>query len=237
MTQTLISNIQNELLKNADERTKATAQNFFKEKVIYHGVKTATVSKIAKQFFPRDKSKAEIFKLCEELFKTGFMEESFVACEWSYKVHKDFEKPDFEIFEKWVKKYITNWATCDTLCNHTVGELIIMIPDLIENLKAWTQSQNRWVKRASAVTLIIPAKKGLFKKEIFEIANILLLDPDDLVQKGYGWVLKSLSQSSIQNQKNVFEFVMKNKQTMPRTALRYAIEKMPSELKSLAMAK
>ena len=84
------------------------------------------------------------------------------------------------------------------------------------------------------MTLIIPARKGLFLEEIYKIANEMLLDQDDLVQKGYGWMLKAASEA---HQKDVFDFVMKNKARMPRTALRYAIEKMPKELKSKAMEK
>lgn len=96
------------------------------------------------------------------------------------------------------------------------------------------RSDNRWTRRASAVSLIIPARKGKFLNEIFEIADILLQDKDDLVQKGYGWMLKAASES---NQEAVFEYVVRNKAAMPRTALRYAIEKMPGDLKSKAMAK
>jgi 3-methyladenine DNA glycosylase AlkD len=90
------------------------------------------------------------------------------------------------------------------------------------------------MRRASAVTLIIPARKGKFLKDIFEIANTLLSDQDDLVQKGYGWMLKAASRA---NPKEVFDYVMEKKQVMPRTALRYAIEKMPEELKIQAMEK
>jgi 3-methyladenine DNA glycosylase AlkD len=54
------------------------------------------------------------------------------------------------------------------------------------------------------------------------------------VRKGYGWMLKEASRKNL---KKVFDYVMANKKTMPRTALRYAIEKMPAELKKEAMAK
>jgi 3-methyladenine DNA glycosylase AlkD len=74
----------------------------------------------------------------------------------------------------------------------------------------------------------------LFLNDIFEIANTLLTDKHDLVQKGYGWMLKAASQAQ---EKEVFDFVMSKKSIMPRTALRYAIEKMPPELKSRAMEK
>jgi len=78
------------------------------------------------------------------------------------------------------------------------------------------------------------ARKGKFLKDIFEIANTLLSDPDDLVQKGYGWMLKAAGEA---HQKEVFDYVMEKKQVMPRTAFRYAIEKMPEELKEKAMEK
>jgi 3-methyladenine DNA glycosylase AlkD len=84
------------------------------------------------------------------------------------------------------------------------------------------------------VTLILPARQGLFLEEAFAISDILLLDKDDMVQKGYGWLLKEASKK---NQENVFDFVMSRKADMPRTALRYAIEKMPSDMKKKAMAR
>jgi 3-methyladenine DNA glycosylase AlkD len=109
-----------------------------------------------------------------------------------------------------------------------------MYPEHLAGLKRWTKSDNRWVKRAAAVSLIIPARKGLYLSDIFEIADLVHSDPDDMVQKGYGWMLKVASQSHL---KEVFEYVMDRRATMPRTALRYAIEKMPADLKARAMVK
>lgn len=230
----LLHNVRNELEQNIDPHTKETAQHFFKEKIKIYGVKTAIVSDISKKYFNeiKDLDKKEIFKLCEDLFSSGFMEESFIACNWSYCLRKDYEEKDFLLFENWLEKYVDNWATCDTLCNHTVGAFVEKFPSYIKELKKWAKSDNRWVKRASAVSLIIPAKKGEFIKDVFEIADILIKDQDDLVQKGYGWMLKAASES---HQKEVFDYVIKNKKTMPRTALRYAIEKMPKELRKTAM--
>jgi 3-methyladenine DNA glycosylase AlkD len=90
------------------------------------------------------------------------------------------------------------------------------------------------MRRASAVSLIIPARNGKFLNDILEIADLLLLDNDDLVQKGYGWMLKAASEA---NQQEIFEYVIKNKKIMPRTSLRYAIEKMPKKMKAIAMEK
>jgi 3-methyladenine DNA glycosylase AlkD len=109
-----------------------------------------------------------------------------------------------------------------------------MYPEFLKSLKKWAKSKNRWVKRASAVSLIVPARRGYFLDDIFEIADILHSDGDDMVQKGYGWMLKAASQS---HQQEVFEYMLKRKDTMPRTSLRYAIEKMPAELKARIMIK
>jgi 3-methyladenine DNA glycosylase AlkD len=232
----IIDKVRKELIQKADEKTKASAERYFKEKVKIHGLKSADVSLIGKENYNAvgDKSKKHIFTLCNELWLSGFMEESFIACNWSYNVRKQYEPADFDIFEIWVHDYVGNWASCDTLCNHTVGAFVEMYPEYISALKKWAHSQNQWVKRGSAVSLIIPARNGKFLNDIFEIADILLSDKDDMVQKGYGWMLKAASQA---HQKEVFNFIMSRKAAMPRTSLRYAIEKMPSELKALAMAK
>jgi len=234
--ETIIEKIRKELKKNADEKTRIQGEKFFRENIKIYGLKSAQTVQISKEFFKTlpDKSKSLVFQYCGELWKSGYLEEAGIACMWSYNVRKQYQPEDFRIFEEWVSKYVTNWAACDTLCNHSVGTLIEMYPSFLSGLKKWSKSKNRWVKRASAVSLIVPARKGLFLKDIFEIADILHSDPDDMVQKGYGWMLKAASQA---HQKEVFEYVMKRKTTMPRTSLRYAIEKMPQELKARAMAK
>jgi len=230
----IILKVREELKSNVDSKTIETSQNFFKEKIEFYGVKIPTVNKISDQIYKgiADDPKERIWEYCEELFRSGNLEESFVACNWSYKVKDQYTKEDFLVFERWITKYINNWASCDTLCNHTVGAFVEKFPEYIKELKNFTSSENRWVKRAAAVTLIIPARKGLFLEHIFEIADLLLLDPDDLVQKGYGWMLKAASQA---HQEEVFKYVMKNKGIMPRTSLRYAIEKMPGEMRKRAM--
>jgi len=232
----ILDSLRQELKQNSNKNGQITAQRFFKEPVKAYGIKTALVAQIGKKYFKlnNSKDKQEIFDLCEDLWKSGYMEESFIASNWSYALRKQFQLDDFKIFEKWLSKYVDNWASCDTFCNHTVGEILMMYSELLKHLTSWTKSKNRWVKRGAAVSLIVPARKGLFLKEIFEIAQLLLIDEDDMVQKGCGWALKVASQTY---QQEVFEFVMKNQKSMPRTALRYAIEKMPEKLRKKAMIK
>ncbi|MDY0128971.1 MAG: DNA alkylation repair protein [Methanosarcina vacuolata] len=236
MEPNIILRIREELALNVDEKTKASSSRFFKEEVCCYGVKSAFVGKIAKNYFNeiKSKDKTEIFSLCEELFRSDYCEEAFIAADWAYLVRNNYSEDDFLTFEHWVENYVNNWAKCDTLCNHAVGSFIEKFPAYVEKLKTWALSDNRWVRRAAAVTLILPARKGNFLDDVFEISDLLLKDRDDLVQKGYGWMLKEASKP---HRQEVFEYVMNNKKEMPRTALRYAIEKMTPDLRARAMEK
>lgn len=212
------------------------SDRFFKEPMPCYGTKNVEMRRIAKEVLKSLKGmdKAGLFRLCEDLWKSGMLEECFVACEWSYAQRAAFTAEDLDVFERWVKKYVDNWATCDTLCNHNVGDLVEAHPELVGRLRAWTKSKNRWMKRAAAVSLIIPARHGLFLDDVFFIADALLPDRDDMVQKGYGWMLKAASEAHCDA---VYAYVVGKKAVMPRTAYRYALEKMPKAMRAEAMKK
>ncbi|WP_321418654.1 DNA alkylation repair protein [uncultured Methanomethylovorans sp.] len=236
MYENLIFEIRVELTNNADEKTKDTAARFFKEGINCYGVKAATAIKIADKYFKQIKNekKDTIFSLSEELLKSDLFEESSIAFEWVYRMREHYEPNDFEIFERWIGEYVNNWAKCDTLCNHSVAAFIESYPHYMSQLKQWTKSENRWFRRAAAVTLVLPARNGKFQEDVLEIADSLLMDEDDLVRKGYGWMLKEAGKA---HQQDIFEYVMKNKKVMPRTSLRYAIEKFPQDMRKKAMEK
>jgi len=232
----IIANIRSELSRYADEKTRISGERFFRESVKLYGLKAARTTSIGNEYYKKitGRNKLTVFSLCEELWKSGFMEEAGIACIWSYNVRKEYVPGDFRVFEKWVNKYVTNWAACDTLCNHTVGAFIEMYPSFLAELKNWALSHNLWARRASAVSLIVPARKGKFLEDILEIADILHSDREDMVQKGYGWMLKAASEAHLQE---IYKYVISKKATMPRTSLRYAIEKMPPDLRAKAMEK
>lgn len=189
----IIREIREVLRNHADEKTRISGLRFFKEEIRLYGIKSATVTSLGKEYFkklPSDE-KDVVFEHCEQLWKSGYWEESLIACNWAYAVRKSFVPDDFPVFERWVDNYVGNWASCDTLCNHTIGTIVEKYPRLLPELKRWAISPNRWM-------------------------------------------LKVASQK---HQEEVFEFILQRKNMMPRTALRYAIEKMPEELKRRAMEK
>ena len=82
--------------------------------------------------------------------------------------------------------------------------------------------------------MIYSIRNGKVLEEVFEIADLLFYDEDDLVQKGYGWMLKETSR---EHPEEVFDYVLANKKDMPRTSLRYAIEKLPEDCRATLMEK
>lgn len=232
----VVKQIREELILNSDEKTKESSQRFFKERVKTHGVRSKNVGQITKKILKTlsEHTKHQVFSIVEELYQSGYCEESWIGSALALDKSKEFVKSDFKIFEKWIDNYIDDWAKCDVFCNHTVWALLEKYPELIPNLKKWAMSKNRWMRRAAAVSLIVPAKEGKYLDMALQLADILLIDKEDLVQKGYGWLLK---EESRKHQKTIFDYVVSHKKEMPRTALRYAIELMPNEIRKKAMEK
>jgi len=237
----IVEEIRQELRKNIDHEYRDSVRKFTKkedrnDRVIHYGVKTPVVRKVSAKYYSliKKKPKEEIFKICGDLLKSGCSEEKTIAFDWAFRLRKHYEESDFNIFESWLEKYVTGWGSCDDLCAHAFGAFIYQFPEFIPEIKKWSKSENRWLRRASAVVLIYSIRRDKYLETIFEIADLLLLDKEDLVQKGYGWMLKEASNLYPQE---VFQYVMKHKAEMPRTSLRYAIEKMPPEWKKKAMAR
>lgn len=232
----IIRDIVKELKTEVEVEYRDAQQWFFKEGIELYGVRVGTVRRIGRKYFrkiePRDKK--TVFDLGEELLKLEKQETRIIAFQWASGMSRDFELGDFVVFERWLKKYVSNWASCDGLCTGPLGELLVQYPQLIKKTVLWRKSKNRWVRRAAAVSLIKPVKKKQNLADVFKAADALLLDEDDMVQKGYGWMLKEASNVY---RKEIFDFVMKRKDKMPRTALRYAIEKMPQSWRKRAMAR
>ena len=232
----IVKAVRKNLKQHIDIEYRDGERKFFKEPVKNYGVRMPNRRKVAREFYKqtKDLSKDELFEVCEKLLAAGYCEEATVATAWVYRRKQEFEEKDFKKFRRWVEKYLDNWAKVDDFCTHSLGFLVHQYPELSKELFKQTKSKNRWARRAAAVSYIYPVNKPKAIKWVMKTAKALLMDPDDMVQKGYGWMLKEASKD---HPKVVYNFVMNNKNKMPRTALRYAIELMNKDKKRRAMAK
>jgi 3-methyladenine DNA glycosylase AlkD len=230
----IISSINKKLAKYKSEKHKKGASLYFKEKVIFLGVKVPIVRQIMREEWKKIKNLPKQDRLClaEEFLSSKYFEHGVIGIEIIWRSRGEFEKKDISFFENIINRHIRNWAHCDDFCNHVIGFMLEKYPELAEQVMSWSKSKNMRVRRASAVSFILPARRGNFLKNIFIISDILLKDSEDLVQKGYGWALKEASRM---HKKEVFDFLCKRKNKMPRTALRYGLEKYTPAERAFAM--
>lgn len=238
--ETFVKRILVKVQELADERYRKAVEGWTKVKsdFIFLGLRVPITRKLANEFFKELKTRGvrdidQVLKYCDYLHTFHISELRTIAVLWSFKMKNQFELKHFFIFERWLKTYVTGWGSTDHLCVQSLGYIVYKYPDLMKEVKEWTSSSNQWVRRASAVALIYGLRRGVYLHDAFEIADKLFNDSEMYVLKGYGWMLK---EAANRHRDEVFDYIMKRKKDMPRTSLRYAIEKMPEEMRKKAMS-
>ena len=159
----VIVRIRQELEAKVDPQIQETSRQFFREEIVCYGIRTAAVTALAKKYWKEIKTgeKQEIFALCEEL-----------TAQDTWRSLSSSQLGPCPFRAVWAGGYCGvpapdrylhhELGLVDGLCNHTMGDFIGQYPDCMEELRRWTQSGNRWMRRAAAVSLIVPAKRGSF---------------------------------------------------------------------------
>ncbi|MDO8658403.1 MAG: DNA alkylation repair protein [Candidatus Levybacteria bacterium] len=137
------------------------------------------------------------------------------------KYKKSGETGKKEIFDFYLKntKYINNWDLVDLSAPNIVGEYLLNKNKSV--LYKLAKSKNLWDRRIAIISTYPFIKNNNFDNTL-KISEILLDDKHDLIQKAVGWMLREIGK---RNQKKEEEFLQKYYKTMPRTMLRYAIER------------
>lgn len=121
---------------------------------------------------------------------------------------------------------LDNWALVDVFCPDALGPLLDKDAGFVKEIKTWTADPNRWVKRASAVSFIKLARRGRRLDAVYEIAGRLFAVDDDLIHKATGWLLREAGKTDAARLR---AFLLKHGPQIPRTTLRYAIERFPEK--------
>lgn len=136
-------------------------------------------------------------------------------------------KDQKEIFDFYLKnlKFINNWDLVDISAPKIVGDFVLN--NKMDTLRKFAKSKNLWERRIAIVSTLTFIKRG-FLDETLIISDILLNDKQDLIHKAVGWMLREVGKMD----KPVLElFLRKRYQKMPRTMLRYSIEKFSEQEK------
>jgi len=220
----LFAEVQTRLAACVDPVYREGATRFFQHDVQLHGVRQKALVPIEQYIYREIKSwpAAQRNRFCNELWKAGTLEEGAIVCHVYRRFSKQCGVCDFKLFERWIDRYVHNWAHCDGVSSWLIAASLANEPTLLSEIPAWTKSSNRWKQRSAAVSLLQEAKKGRNSAYIFDIAGRLIASGDDMVQKGVGWLLK---ETYPKKPRETVAFLLTHHDA-PRLLLRYAAEKM-----------
>ena len=214
----------NELKILATEDRRKSNEWFFKTNKgeygygdIFLGVRMPDIRKVAKKFSPKI-----ALKELTELIQSPIHEVRLCAL---IILVNQYKKGNFsKIFEYYIRQisFINNWDLVDSSAPYIVGDYLYNNPDERSILFEFVHSENLWVRRISIVSTFTLIKNNQFN-ETLQIAKILLNDKHDLIHKAVGWMLREVYK---RDQDLIRTFLKQNYAQLPRTTLRYAIERM-----------
>ena len=219
----LVQNIQRKLQELGSREKAKVLQRFFKtgpgeygEGDVFVGVKVPELRKLAKEY-----QKITV-KEVKQLLRSAIHEERLLALFILVrKYSKGNEAEKKRIYELYLKstQFINNWDLVDSSAHHIIGAFLK--DKSKEPLYSLAKSMNLWERRISIISTFHFIKYDKYA-ETLKISEILLTDEQDLIHKAVGWMLREIGKRHLPTEE---KFLRKHYKRMPRTMLRYAIEK------------
>jgi len=230
-----LQELKKETKKIADPKRAKLLQGFFKtgkgeygEGDIFYGITVPESRKIAKKF------KGLKFSDIQKLLKSKIHEERLIAI--LVLVH-NFENGNSadqnKIYNFYLEstRYINNWDLVDLSAYKIIGRYLDNKPKTI--LCELAKSKSLWEKRIAIIATAWFIKNKKFG-DTLKISEILLKDEHDLIHKAVGWMLREVGKRDIKTEE---KFLKKHYKKMPRTMLRYAIERFPKKRRKFYLNK
>lgn len=233
--------ISRELKRMADPKRAEVLSRFFKTGPgeyghgdIFYGITVPQVRLVARKY-----ATIEINEALRLLYSPVHEERLASLLILVEKFRKGDAKAKKQIYETYLRNAsrVNNWDLVDLSAGHIVGAFLDGKPKTV--LIKLAHSDNLWERRIAIISTFYFIRKG-DSTETFKIAELLLQDKHDLIHKAVGWMLREVGKYCSQNELETF--LRKNCKKMPRTTLRYAIERFPEkkrkvflECKSLEM--
>lgn len=218
----MIANLKKELRHFSNKEKAKIYANFFKtgkgqygEGDVFLGLTVPQQRKIAKNYFNLPLKEIDVL-LDSEIHEFRFT--ALVLLVEKYKKSKDKKYVDFYLKNA---NRINNWDLVDTTAPYILGDYLLNNKDERKVLYHLANSTNLWEKRIAIISTFAFIKVGEFS-DTLKISEILLKDKHDLIHKAVGWMLREVGKKSLKEEEY---FLNKYYKIMPRTMLRYAIEK------------
>lgn len=229
----MLEQLINELKFLANEERAKHSQRFFKtgkgeyaEGDIFLGITVPVQREVAKKY------SILTLEQLQELMNSKIHEHRFVALVILMQRYKKARKNGVDkmrLFQFYLKNThrINNWDLVDVSAPNIVGDFSINEGN--EMIRHLARSSNLWEKRIAIISTLAFIKRRNFG-ETLAVADMLLKDEHDLIHKAVGWALREVGKKN----QNVLELFLSSRyKEMPRTMLRYAIEKFPEEKRKM----
>lgn len=231
----IAAQIRRALREGGSAEHAAGVQWFFKEEIKSHGWYTADLRRAMRRCrrdILREHDFTFLVDVADKLFRGPVLEEKIAAVFLLEKMDAQFGNREFKLFEAWLDR-ISSWADHDGLVHYLIAPMVAANSARNKNVFRWAKSPQRWHRRAACVALIRAARAKMLFPEIVKLSNSLLSDPDDMVQKGLGWLLRETAKFDA---KRTVPYLMKIRGRAPRLVLRTACETLPPVVRSTLLA-
>jgi 3-methyladenine DNA glycosylase AlkD len=196
----------------------------------YEKVNASAGLKIANKFYKElPKDDADFLIVVEDFIYSDKISLFSIGTQWLKKRDSILDMKFIDIYEKWIYEAIHGWGQCDQFCYRLTNPLLAKDGSLYDYVIKWSDSDEFNVKRIALVTLI--GSSGTIAvdiEKVFYMTEKFKGDPDILIQKAVGWVLKVCYR---EHPNELESYLRKNVKTLSRTTFRYALEKMPKDLR------
>ncbi len=196
----------------------------------FYNVGTARLRAIGKGIYRAHQGEWSIddgIACAETLITSEILDVKAVAVELVACYRKAFTPRLLPIWKRWLADgHASNWATTDSVCGSLIGPLLLGHPGLVPRVLPWAGHRCLWVRRAAAVSLVPSLRRGQALDPGYVVAARLHPDRSDLIQKAVGWMLREAGKA---DPARLEAYLRQAGSTVPRTTLRYAIERFPEE--------
>jgi 3-methyladenine DNA glycosylase AlkD len=216
------------------------ATQFFKpwERVYAYGIATPQLRAILRQLYRvvrRDWRLGAARTFAERMLRDRSIEGRTLGIELLGRFERAFEPALLAHARRWLAAGLCdNWALTDDLSIRVLAPLLRRYPQLVRAVASWARARSLWVRRAAAVSLVPLARQGAALNAAYETATRLFLAPEDLIHKATGWLLR---EAGARDRARLEAFLIAQGPRVPRTALRYAIERFPAGRRRVLLAR
>lgn len=218
------------LMKLADSEVKVSAERYFRDVIIFHGVKTPKLDILYRELLPevRELLPADRIELVRALLCSSYAEEKGIGTRILHTYQRDLDVEFLNRFEPMLRDHVYDWGTADSLSGKVFRFLLERNDKKItRKIVSWRNDSSLWMQRMAAVSFVHLARHGRVTDDVLRVCKSTIKNPERFTQLGTGWVLRELW---LAEPKLVEDFIAQNYVQFSREGLRYAVEKMPKAL-------